>query len=135
MPVLCMWARSNREVKASGDVAQAGLDRVAGPNRPVARQELQSLLPMPRLRSRGGGQHRAVVDVQFEPEGDGVQGTVGGSVPATLSLTLGAPASFGAFTPGVEKTYEASTTANVISLPKGVTRSCSYSVLPAGGSL
>jgi hypothetical protein len=36
-------------------------------------------------------------------------------VPPTLSLTLGPPASFGAFTPGVEKTYTASTTANVIS--------------------
>jgi len=43
------------------------------------------------------------------------QTTVGGTVPATLSLSLGAPASFGAFTPGVEKTYDASTTANVIS--------------------
>jgi amidase len=42
-------------------------------------------------------------------------GTVGGSVPATLSLTLGAAASFGAFTPGVAKDYTASTTANVIS--------------------
>jgi hypothetical protein len=42
-------------------------------------------------------------------------GTVGGTVPATLSLTLGAPASFGAFTPGVAKDYTASTTATVIS--------------------
>ena len=42
-------------------------------------------------------------------------GTVGGSVPATLALTLGAPASFGPFTPGVDRTYDASTTANVIS--------------------
>ena len=42
-------------------------------------------------------------------------GTVGGTVPATLSLTLGPPAQFGAFTPGVQKTYTASTTANVIS--------------------
>jgi hypothetical protein len=40
---------------------------------------------------------------------------VGGTVPATLSLTLGAPATFGAFTPGVAKTYSASTTATVIS--------------------
>jgi hypothetical protein len=40
---------------------------------------------------------------------------VGGSVPPTLSLTLGAPASFGPFTPGVAKDYLASTTANVIS--------------------
>ena len=36
-------------------------------------------------------------------------------MPATLALTLGAPASFGAFTPGVAKDYTASTTANVIS--------------------
>ena len=28
-----------------------------------------------------------------------------GNVPATLSLTLGAPASFGAFTPGVTRDY------------------------------
>jgi type 1 glutamine amidotransferase len=38
-----------------------------------------------------------------------------GTVPATLSLSLGTPASFGAFTPGVAKTYTAGTTANVIS--------------------
>ena len=36
-------------------------------------------------------------------------------MPATLSLTLGPPAQFGPFTPGVGRTYEASTTANVIS--------------------
>jgi hypothetical protein len=40
---------------------------------------------------------------------------VGGSVPATLSLSLGTPATFGAFTPGLGKEYTASTTANVIS--------------------
>ena len=42
-------------------------------------------------------------------------GTVSGQVPATLALTLGAPASFGAFAPGVAATYNASTTANVLS--------------------
>ncbi|HEY6887203.1 MAG TPA: PQQ-dependent sugar dehydrogenase [Solirubrobacter sp.] len=42
-------------------------------------------------------------------------GSVGGSVPATLSLTLGSPANFGPFTPGIAKDYTASTTANVIS--------------------
>ncbi|HEX6025906.1 MAG TPA: M14 family metallopeptidase, partial [Solirubrobacter sp.] len=45
----------------------------------------------------------------------GPEGEVGGEVPATLSLSLGASASFGAFTPGVDGTYDASTTANVIS--------------------
>ncbi|MDA0173769.1 hypothetical protein OJ998_32005 [Solirubrobacter taibaiensis] len=42
-------------------------------------------------------------------------GTVGGTVPATLSLTLGAPATFGAFTPGVQNDYSAQTTATVTS--------------------
>ena len=36
-------------------------------------------------------------------------------MPATLALSLGTPASFGAFTPGVPKDYTAGTTANVIS--------------------
>jgi hypothetical protein len=53
------------------------------------------------------------------------EGDVGGSVPATLSLTLGAPASFGAFTPGVAQTYEASTSANVISTAGEATLSVS----------
>ncbi|WP_028063187.1 alpha/beta hydrolase family protein [Solirubrobacter soli] len=42
-------------------------------------------------------------------------GDVGGTVPATLSLTLGPNASFGAFAPGVDKDYTASTTATIIS--------------------
>src|SRR3954452_10613228 len=42
-------------------------------------------------------------------------GDVAGTVPATLALTLGTPAAFGAFTPGVAKEYTASMTANVIS--------------------
>ena len=42
-------------------------------------------------------------------------GTVGGTVPATLSLSLGAPASFGPFTPGADRTYDATTTATVTS--------------------
>jgi predicted acyl esterase len=40
---------------------------------------------------------------------------VSGNVPATLSLTLGAPATFGAFVPGVAAEYTASTTATVTS--------------------
>ena len=40
---------------------------------------------------------------------------VGGTVPATLSLSLGTPAAFGAFAPGVSSTYTASTTATVTS--------------------
>jgi hypothetical protein len=44
-----------------------------------------------------------------------VEGPVGGNVPATLSLTIAAPASFGAFVPGIARTYESSSQANVIS--------------------
>jgi hypothetical protein len=44
-----------------------------------------------------------------------VQGPVGGTVPATLSLTLAAPAQFGAFIPGVARTYEATSPATVTS--------------------
>ena len=42
-------------------------------------------------------------------------GTVGGTVPATLALTLGAAPSFGAFVPGVAREYTANTTATVLS--------------------
>ena len=42
-------------------------------------------------------------------------GGVSGTVPATLSLTLGTPAALGAFTPGVDRTYDATMTAKVIS--------------------
>jgi hypothetical protein len=42
-------------------------------------------------------------------------GTVGGTVPATLSLTLGPAATFGTFTPGVAGDYTATQSATVIS--------------------
>jgi X-Pro dipeptidyl-peptidase len=45
---------------------------------------------------------------------NGAQGA-GGTVGATLALTLGAPAQFGAFTPGVARAYTATTSASVIS--------------------
>jgi hypothetical protein len=42
-------------------------------------------------------------------------GTVGGTVPATLSLSLSGSAAFGPFTPGVDRTYDASLAATVTS--------------------
>jgi hypothetical protein len=51
------------------------------------------------------------VDTSVTSTGGGVSGTVA----PTLALALGAPASFGPFTPGVDKTYSASTTATVTS--------------------
>jgi glucoamylase len=44
-----------------------------------------------------------------------VTGGVGGSVPATLALTLGAPAAFGSFVPGVARDYTAALSADVVS--------------------
>jgi hypothetical protein len=52
-------------------------------------------------------------------------GTVSGATTATLGLTLGTPASFGAFSPGVDKIYTASTTANVVSSAGDATLSVS----------
>ena|GEM_PF-807372 len=43
------------------------------------------------------------------------QGPIGGTVGSQLSLTLGAPASFGAFTPGLALDYVATTTATTTS--------------------
>jgi len=56
-------------------------------------------------------------------------------VPATLALTLGTPAAFGPFTPGVAKTYTASTTANVISTAGDATLSIADPSATATGHL
>jgi hypothetical protein len=68
----------------------------------------------PTLTGHGGN---VWVDTVTDAISVGVPATgdVGGSVPATLGLTLGGAATFGAFTPGVTKNYTATTTANVIS--------------------
>jgi hypothetical protein len=60
---------------------------------------------------------------------------VGGSVPATLSLTLGTPAAFGAFTPGIAKDYSAQTTATVISTAGDATLSAADPSSTATGRL
>ncbi|MBE2319676.1 PIG-L family deacetylase [Solirubrobacter sp. CPCC 204708] len=52
-------------------------------------------------------------------------GTVGGTVPATLSLTLGPAARFDPFTPGITMDYTATTTATVISTAGDATLSVS----------
>jgi predicted acyl esterase len=57
--------------------------------------------------------------------GDAEDAPVGGTVPATLALTLGAPATFGAFTPGVAKEYTATSTATVVSTAGDATLSVS----------
>jgi peptidoglycan/xylan/chitin deacetylase (PgdA/CDA1 family) len=60
------------------------------------------------------GQGWANTDADPISVGQATTGDVSGTVPATLALTV-SPASFGAFTPGVDRTYEASATANVVS--------------------
>jgi beta-galactosidase GanA len=77
-----------------------------------------------------GGRHRVTITLS-DRYGAAVlgaatadTGTVGGTVPATLSLSVGS-ASFGAFTPGVARTYEASATANVTSTAGDATLSVS----------
>ncbi len=62
-------------------------------------------------------------------------GGVGGSVPATLSLTVGAPVTFGAFTPGVAQTYTASTSATVTSTAGDATLSVADTSTNAPGHL
>ncbi|WP_084286237.1 glycoside hydrolase family 3 C-terminal domain-containing protein [Solirubrobacter soli] len=69
------------------------------------------------------------------PAGSGASGTVGGDVPATLSLTLGTPAAFGPFTPGLAKDYTATQTANVISTAGNATLSVSDPSTTAPGHL
>jgi type 1 glutamine amidotransferase len=58
-----------------------------------------------------------------------------GVVPATLSLSLGSAATFGAFTPGVARTYTAGTTANVISTAGDATLSVADPSATATGRL
>ena len=62
-------------------------------------------------------------------------GGVGGSVPATLALTMGAPATFGAFIPGLAKSYTATTTATVVSSAGDATLSVADPSTTAPGHL
>jgi arabinogalactan endo-1,4-beta-galactosidase len=63
--------------------------------------------------------------VQIVRVTDSHDAPVGGTVPATLALTLGTPASFGAFTPGVDRIYDASMSADVVSTAGDATLSVS----------
>jgi hypothetical protein len=64
-----------------------------------------------------------------------VDSPVGGTVGSTLALTLGTPAAFGPFTPGVAKDYFATTTANVISTAGDATLSVADPSSTATGHL
>ncbi len=59
---------------------------------------------------------------------------VGGTTPATLSLTLGSPAGLGAFTPGITRDYTAQTTADVLSTAGDATLTASGPVHLTNGA-
>ncbi len=71
------------------------------------------------------GQSWANIDTDPISVGVPADGDVGGTVPATLSLALGGSATFGAFVPGVDRDYTASTTATVISTAGDAALTCS----------
>ncbi len=79
----------------------------------------------------GSVQDRVVIHAAEAP----ADGGVGGSVPATLALTLGTPAAFGPFTPGIANDYTASTTATVISTAGDATLTASDPSATAPGRL
>jgi hypothetical protein len=93
---------------AAPSTASPNFNRASFP--PVIARRLRVLM------TPAAGYGIGVKEVQVFDSGSAVSvpGGVGGTVPATLSLQVGS-ASFGAFTPGVARTYEASTTANVTS--------------------
>jgi hypothetical protein len=66
---------------------------------------------------------------------DEKQGTAGGSVSQTLSLTTGVAAAFAPFKPGVADDYQSSTTANVISTAGDATLSVADPALANTGHL
>jgi GH35 family endo-1,4-beta-xylanase len=102
----------------------------------VAKPHLLDELTTYTLRVRvSDGFHEseeATVTVTTEDLANVVDTTAGGTVPATLSLSLGAPASFGAFAPGVQQDYTASTTATVTSTAGNATLSASETTLTNG---
>jgi hypothetical protein len=61
------------------------------------------------------GNREAVKSQRLLVAADDADGGASGTVAPTLALSLGTPAAFGTFTPGVPKDYTAGTTANVIS--------------------
>jgi X-Pro dipeptidyl-peptidase len=91
----------------SGASTQLGLPSAVSAAQPVTLDTRQSKIMLPLV---GGAQALFESGAFTDP-----QGTVGGTVPATLALTLGTNAMFDPFIPGIGKEYTASTTANVIS--------------------
>jgi X-Pro dipeptidyl-peptidase len=88
-----------------GSGAQSGVPTAVSPAQPITIDTRASKISLPIV----GG------TVALSDAGALTDLNVGGTVPATLGLTLGAPASFGAFTPAITKEYTASTDATIVS--------------------
>jgi hypothetical protein len=100
------------------------------PNAPILDMGLSSDHSMLFVADYGRGVYELPLTTSVSGNGSDSGGpTAGGTVPATLALTLGSPASFGPFTPGVARDYTASTTADVLSTAGDAT----LSVSDAGG--
>src|SRR4051812_12700617 len=84
------------------------------------------------LTTKTGAQHRAFFKFLTATN---VDTGAGGTVPATLSLSLGQPATFPAFTPGVGKDYDATSNATVISTAGSATLSIADASTTAPGRL
>ena len=98
--------RGARRRRATSTRAILDLDLLAD----LATQQHRRRRRARRRAAPDQGRDRAAVEGDRRPDvHDDDRGRVGGIVPATLSLTLGAPATFGAFTPGVARDYTAST--------------------------
>ncbi len=114
--VAVAWKRTGGGYVVDVDVPNNVKATVAIPNA-EGRTYVGAGAGAPRYEGEQGG--RAVFTVGAGAThfsiGATAPGTVGGTVPATLSLSLGGPASFGAFTPGVAKEYTAQTSASVTS--------------------
>src|SRR3954447_24409209 len=95
-----------------GNVKWCGPDSGASPAQPV-----------------GSVVDKVVIHAAEAPAGGGV----GGSVPATLSLSLGTPAAFAPFVPGLAKDYTASATATVVSTAGDATLTASDTSTNAPG--
>jgi hypothetical protein len=97
----------------------------AAPQQSVTVSDLQLRLPVVDAPGRdlGNGVSVASPAAKFLPAGAKLAreyateatGGVGGTVAATLALTMGAPATFGTFKPGVADDYTATTNATVVS--------------------
>jgi aldose 1-epimerase len=84
---------------------------------------------------RPGETFKSATVFNFATDAVRADGTPSGTVPVQLALTLGTPATFGPFTPGATKTYEASTTASVTSTAGDATLSVSDPSAVATGHL